>query len=152
MVLQRLKIGVISVSNRLSMPVWAVVVVVLVVAVRLEPAFFFCSLALCLLPCQSLSDQSDFRGEGCRADCTQNGHGGFLLLHVLQVNVIMGLVVPFILGLAVIGMVLVVVVTVDLVHKFSGLFAFGRANLLMSCFLTLDLPFFCLFSSLFSSS
>ena len=74
-------------------------------------------------------------------DFTQNGHGSPHLLHVLQVDVIVWLVVMFILGLAVVGMVLVVVVTVALAkgngtHKFTGLFALGGANLLTSSFLT----------------
>ena len=125
-------------------------VVVVVAAVRLESAFFFCSLTICLSPTQS-SDQSDSWGEGCRAHFAQNGYGGPHLLHVLQVNGIVGLVVVFTLGLAVIGIVLVVVVTVALAedngaHKFAGLFALGGANLLTFNFLTLDLPFFYLFS------
>ena len=92
----------------------------------------------------------DSWGEGCRVDFAQNGHGHPHLLHVLQVDVIVGLVVVFIMGLAVVGVALVVVSTVALAegngtHSFSGLFALGGANLLTSSFLTLDLTFSCLF-------
>ena len=117
-------------------------------AVRLESAFFFCTLTLCLSPSQSSLDSW---GEGCRVDFTQNGHGSPHLLLVLQVDVIAELVVMYILGLAVVGMVLVVVVTVTLAegnraHKFTGLLALGGANLIASSFLTLDFSLFCLFS------
>ena len=67
MVLQSLQIGAVSVSNRQSTSVQAAVVMVLVVAAR-KSTFSFFSLALCLLPSQSLSDQSDSWVEGCRAD------------------------------------------------------------------------------------
>ena len=91
-----MQIGTVSVSSRQSTPVWAVVVMVLVAAAR-ESTFFFCSLALCLSQSQSLSDQSDSWGEECRADFVWNGHGSPHLLHVLQVDVIVGLGVVFIL-------------------------------------------------------
>ena len=45
-------------------------------------SFLCLSLFFCILPSKSSSDQSDSFGEGCRADWTQNGHGGLHLLHL----------------------------------------------------------------------
>ena len=144
--MQSFQIGAVSVSSRQVTSVWAAMMTVLVVVAR-ESTFFFCSPTLCLALSQSSSDQPDSWGEGSGVDFAQNGHGSPRLLHVLHVDVIVGLVVVFILGLAVVGVALVVVATVALAegnraHRFTGLFALGGAYLLTLSFLTLDLPFF----------
>ena len=106
-------------------------------------SFFFSSFALCLSLFQSSSDQSDSMGEGCWANWAQKGQGGPHCLHILQEDVIGGLVVAI---LWLVAMVVVVVMAVNLAvgngaHKFGHLFALDGAKHPISTFLCFLFPF-----------
>ena len=124
-------------------------VMVVVVAAR-ESTFFFCfQLSVCCHP--SLHQMIQIPGVR-DVECLLHRMGMEVPISCMSASGCycgVGSSVHF--GLAVVGVALVFVATVVLAQgneaqTFAGLFAFGEANLLTLGFLTLDLPFFCLFS------